>query len=146
MFLWTCCMKKVYCCCFGMRRTQLHKSTQEKMFLWGASHACLSKPLRRLDMSLSCLRILELLHNGAITKHRKNFEWSPGQSLTVSHLPSMSWFQILNMSGGVNCVTKSLKFKDLRMLSKYKWNPWNTYPQKQVNIFRQPGKFFWKCG
>ena len=30
MFLWTCCMKKVYCCCIGIRRTQLHISTKKR--------------------------------------------------------------------------------------------------------------------
>ena len=107
MFLWTWCMKKVFCCCFGIRRTQPHISTQEGMFLWGASHACLSKPLSRLDTSVSCLRILEL-NNGAVTKHRKNCECSPGQSLTVSHLPSMSSFEFLNLPGKVNYAISSL--------------------------------------
>ena len=31
-----------------------------------------------------------------------------GHSLTVSHKPSMSGFKFLNLSGTVNCVTKSL--------------------------------------
>ena len=39
-------------------------------------------------------------------EHRKNCEWGPGHSLTISHMTSMSWFQFLNLSGKVNCVTK----------------------------------------
>ena len=41
-------------------------------------------------------------------KLRKNCECSLGHSLAVSHLPSMSRIEFLNMSGIVNCVTKSL--------------------------------------
>ena len=39
---------------------------------------------------------LSFSHN---TKHRKNCEYCPGHSLTISHLPLMSWFQFFDLSG-----------------------------------------------
>ena len=54
-----------------------------------------------------------------LIKPRKNGECCQCQSLTVSHLPSMSCLQYLNLSGTVNCVTNSLN----RSQSKSKSTP-----------------------
>ena len=42
-----------------------------------------------------------------VFKHRKNCGCCPGHSLTVSHQPSVSWQQFLNLSGIVDCIPKS---------------------------------------